>query len=80
MVEVFDKAGNLDGLDFTFGPSGAYFSPELELNLRGDYINGTNYTLVNEAGEALKFTLKKNEREITFYLPDFSSYSFDLYD
>lgn len=72
-----------DGLLFIFGPSGAYFDPPLELTLRKDYFNDSAI-LVNELGEALEYTVKsgkaKGVRYTTFYIPHFSSYSYDFYE
>ena len=79
MIELYDESGQLVGIDFIFGPSGAFFLPELELELGESYING-NHALFSEEGEALEYRLKKNGKSITFYIPHFSSYSYDQYD
>ena len=79
MVEVYDGEGNLDTLVFTFGPDGCTFAPELELRLKGDYLL-PNYVLMSEEGEALEYTTQGNGNLITFYIPHFSRYSYDMYD
>ena len=70
-------------LDFTFGPSGAYFAAgdPLELELEGKYVTtGCHVWLYNEDGEALEGTRDDDDDEIEFKIPHFSSYSYDMYD
>ena len=69
-------------LTFVFGPSGAYFTPdELEVKLQGKYVSGnTAVAMYSEDGEALESTSSGNWASITFYVPHFSSYSYDHYD
>ena len=68
-------------LKITFGPSGAFFVPELELTLTGDYVDtGCDVWLFDENGEALPGTSSKSGKKITFFVPHFSEYDFDDYD
>ena len=68
-------------LDFTFGPSGTYFTPNnLEVELKGKYVSdSTNVVMYDEYGEALPATRKGQSDRITFYIPHFSSYYYDGY-
>lgn len=79
MVEINDDDGNLEALEFTFGPSGCTFTPELELRLKGDYVL-PDHLLLNEEGEALEYSTQGNGNLATFYISHFSSYSYDDYD
>lgn len=79
LVEIYDGAGNLDRLEFTFSPSNAEFDPPVELRLKGDYLDPTKI-LVDENGEALEYTTQGSGNSVTFYLPHFSSYSYDDYE
>ena len=69
-------------LTFTFGPSGAYFTPnELELELKGAYASDdTDVMMYDEIGEALPWTRNGQSDKITFYIPHFSEYSYDYYE
>lgn len=68
-------------LRFTFGPVGAYFSPdELELTLKGKYAaDNPDVTLFDENGEALESTTSGNSDKITFFISHLSSYIYDAY-
>ena len=76
-VEVFRLSP--DSILFVFGPSGAYFEPKLELTLKRQYML-PNFMLYDENGEALEFEVRRKKDAITFFIPHFSSYSYDLYD
>ena len=78
MEEIYDAKGQLTTLMFTFGPSGAYFDPPLELRLKGNYMLA-DHLLFDENGEALEYTTQGNVNLMTFYLPHFSKYSYDDY-
>ena len=78
MNEMYDNQGHLSALVFTFGPSGVYFDPPLELRLKRYYMLA-NYLLFDENGEALEYTTQGNGNLITFYVPHFSKYSYDDY-
>jgi len=85
LVEQWVDTGDGTGyyrLDFTFGPSGAYFTPSaLRLELSGKYVSSdTAVTLLDEYGEALPSTSQGNENFLHYYIPHFSSYSYDMYD
>ena len=69
-------------LNFTFGPSGAFFTPDkLEVELIGDYNAGSTQTLMyDENGEALEASGTGNADKVTYYVPHFSSYYYDDYD
>ena len=79
MVEINDGEGNLEALEFTFGPSGASFDPPLELRLKGDYVLA-DHRFFDESGEALEYTTQGDGNLITFYISHFSSYSYDFYE
>ncbi len=67
-------------LDFTFGPSGAYFTPgDFELEIGGKYVS-SEVTLLDEYGEALPSTSQGDGKFIFYYIPHFSSYYYDDYD
>ena len=68
-----------DSLLFVFGPSGAYFDPLLELTLRREFVQGQSM-LLDESGEATDCRHEKQKHTKIFYIPHFSSYSYDLYD
>lgn len=64
---------------FVFGPSGAFFEPELELEIEGGYLI-EDMMLYGKDGEALEYTANKNGTKLRFYIPHFSSYYYDSYD
>ncbi len=68
-------------LHFTFGPSGAYFTPdELEVELTGRYVSdNTNVMMYDEEGEVLQFSRNGNSNKITVYIPHFSCYYYEDY-
>ena len=67
-------------LDFTFGPSGAYFTPPLLLVLSGKYVSpSTQVWLFNEQGEALEGTRHAHADRLEFEIPHFSNYYYDHY-
>ena len=66
-------------LDFVFGPSGAFFEPELQLILSGKFTQ-SNASLYDENGEALEGSMRTEAGRSTFFIPHFSSYSYDQYD
>ena len=80
--EIKTKGKGYYRLEFTFGPSGAYFDPPLELELSGKYANTpqNEIWLYDENGEVIEATVEENTKEIRFYIPHFSSYSYDEYD
>ena len=79
---VDDDQGGHYQMDFTFGPSGAFFDPKpLELTLKGKYhSDNTDVWLFDENGEALDGERKNKNDHTTFYIPHFSSYTYDEYD
>ena len=79
MVEINDGEGNLEALEFTFGPDGTFFDPPLELRLKGDYVLA-DHLLYDESGEAVEYTTQGNGNIVTFYISDFSSYNYDFYE
>ena len=79
LEEILDAEGNLDTLVFTFGPSGAYFDPELELQFKKEYVV-EGIQIYNENGEAIEYTVKAGGKKVNFLIPHFSTYSYDLYD
>lgn len=82
--ETWIDLDNGDGyyrLDFTFGPSGAYFDPPLELEFQGAYFTEvSDVTLYDEDGEQLPSDPHPGGNKMTYYIPHFSSYSYDHYD
>jgi len=65
---------------FVFGPSGTFFTPkELELTILGGYIE-EDMLLLGEDGEFLEYTVDKKQQSLTFFIPHFSSYSYEDYD
>ena len=80
--EVTDANGTYYRLDFTFGPSGAYFEPKsLKLRLHGKYASEqTVVWLYNEYGEAVQGTRLDEWGLVIFDIPHFSSYHYDDYD
>ena len=64
---------------FVFGPSGAHFEPELELIIKGGYIED-DMILIGEDGEALEYKVDKKQTKIAFFIFHFSRYSYDHYD
>ena len=81
LVELPDGS-SFSRLDFTLGPSGAYFDPPFELNIGGKYTDtGVEVGLYDENGEALEGVPSDwVEGRIKFYIPHFSSYYYDDYD
>jgi hypothetical protein len=81
-VLVDDGNGNSHyELTFTFGPSGAYFNPPIQLDIRGKYVSdATMVELYDENGEAISGTRSNGGSKITFEIPHFSSYYYDDYD
>lgn len=70
-------------LNFTFGPTGAYFEENkpLKLRIRGKYVEtGCHVWLYDENGEELEGTRNDAEDLIIFDIPHFSTYSYDDYD
>jgi hypothetical protein len=67
-------------LEFTFGPSGAYFNPPLELELTKAYANSPDVWLYDENGELLEAKVNERGHEIRFSINHFSSYYYDDYD
>lgn len=62
-------------LKITFGPSLAFFVPELELTLTGDYVDtGCDVWLFDEDGEAVPGKISKSGNKITFFIKHFSVY------
>ena len=85
LVEQWVDTGDGTGyyrLDFTFGPSGAYFTPSaLRLELGGKYVSSdTAVTLLDEYGEVLPSTSQGNGNFLYYYIEHFSSYSYDFYE
>ena len=84
LKQAWVDKGNGDGyyrLDFTFQPSGAYFHPPLELQLSGIYFTQVvNATLYDEEVKPLLSSRHPDGNQITYYIPHFSSYSYDHYD
>ena len=75
------KTGTHYHLNFTFGPSGAYFAPPLQLTIAGKYVKtGCHVWLYDENGEALEGKRYDSSNRITFEIPHFSSYYYDDYD
>jgi len=76
--------GNGDGyyrLDFTFQPSSAYFHPPLELQLSGIYFTQVvDAMLYDEDVKPVASYPHPDGNKITYYIPHFSSYSYDHYD
>ena len=64
---------------FVFGPSGAFFEPEMELEIKGGYVE-EDMVLIGEDGEFLEYRSDKKGTKLNFYIPHFSSYSYDHYD
>lgn len=85
-VKVREELVKQDGksryrMDFTFGPSGAYFNPPLELSLTGKYVDyGADVMLYDENGEELEYERYDLTDTIVFKIPHFSSYTYDHYD
>ena len=82
LSEEWVDTGNGDGyyrLNFTFGPSGAYFTPnELEVEFRGKYVaSSIEVAMYDENGELLDSRRHGNADKVTFYVPHFSSYYYD---
>ena len=68
-------------LEFTFGPSGAFFIYPLELYLIGKYSSPDTSTLIyDENGEMIENWSQSSGQITTFYIPHFSSYSYDFYE
>ena len=84
LEETWIDTGGGEGyyqLDFTFGPSGAYFEEPLEIEMRGKYVSGNNAVqMYDENGEILESTSNGNGSVITYYVPHFSSYSYEEYE
>jgi hypothetical protein len=80
-VEANDGTGYYR-LDFTFGPSGAFFIPELKLKLKGKYTQTIpEVWLYDENGEALDARSENGKKGmLIFLIPHFSSYTYDFYD
>ncbi len=56
-------------LDFTFGPSGAYFEEPLEIEMRGKYVCENNEVqMYDEYGEIVESTSNGNGSVITYYI------------
>jgi hypothetical protein len=64
---------------FVFGPTGVFFEPALQLSITGGYVVD-DMMLVDESGESLEHTVKRNGQILTFHIPHFSSYYYDDYD
>ena len=68
-------------LEFTFGPSNAYFNPPLKLILKGKYVDtACNVWLFDENGEAVEGKRFDESDRIVFEIPHFSVYGYDDYD
>ena len=69
-------------LDFTFGPSGAFFYPDaFILKIKGKYVSAdTEIWLYDEYGEELPGKRNDSAKLIKFDIPHFSRYSYDMYD
>jgi len=69
-------------LDFIFGPSSAFFTPDsLILTLKGKYVsNGVSVWLYDENGEAIDGRRKENKDMIQFEIDHFSNYYYDSYE
>jgi hypothetical protein len=85
LVEQWVETGGQNGyykLDFTFGPSGAYFTPrDLVLELTGKYVSSdAEVTLLDEYGEEVPSTVKGGGGHFSYYIPHFSNYYYDDYD
>ena len=66
-------------LDFTFGPSGAHFDPPLELEFKGSYFTDiSEVTLYGEDEEELPYDLHPGGNKMTYFIPHFSSYTYDV--
>ena len=66
-------------LDFEFGPSGAFFSPDLEVRLEKAYYNSEVW-MYDEDGELLETYEHGSDGKLYFLVPHFSRYSYDFYD
>lgn len=79
---VTGGAASYYAFDFTFGPAGAYFEPKLlELIFKGQYASErTEVWLYDENGEAVEGIRNDNADHTVFYIPHFSSYTYDNYD
>ena len=85
LTEEWIDTGDGNGyyqLNFTFGPSEAYFTPkELEVVLYGKYISdSTSVAMYDENGELLDSRRQSSSGKLIFYVPHFSSYYYDDYD
>ena len=67
-------------IEFEFGPSGAFFSPNLEVRLEGVYYNNSNVWMYDKDGQPLETYDHGSDGKLYFLVPHFSSYSFDEYD
>ncbi|MCZ6678628.1 MAG: hypothetical protein O7E52_15435 [Candidatus Poribacteria bacterium] len=79
MIEVFDEAGELSGMIFTFGPSGCYFDRPSKLRLKNEYAH-LPCMLFDENGEAIEYDIRKAGDTVVYYIRHFSSYYYDAYD
>ena len=82
VIETYVKPKKGKGhyeLDFIFGPSGAFFTPDLEVRLEGVYYNSEVW-MYTEAGEALETYKHGSDEKLYFLVPHFSRYSYDHYD
>ncbi len=79
-IDTGDGSGYYQ-LNFTFGPSGAYFEEPLEIEIRGKYVSENNEVqMYDENGEILEFTSNGNGSVVTYDIPHFSEYYYDDYD
>ena len=74
--------GDYYKLNFEFGPSGAYFSPNpLVLKIKGKWVaDDTEFWLNDENGEAIEGTRYDDADMIKFEIPHFSGYFYEGYN
>jgi hypothetical protein len=79
---VDDDQGGHYQMNFTFGPSGAFFDPHpAQLKLFGKYHSDNNEVWLYDAnGEALDGDRNSKVDHTIFYIDHFSSYTYDNYD
>ena len=79
-VEVEEELVSCQGdthyhLKIIFGPTGAFFDPELKLTLSGDYVDTDCHVwLFDEDGNPVPGRISRSGKKITFFIEHFSTY------
>ncbi len=82
VIETYVKPKNSPWhyeLDFIFGPSGAFFTRELEVRLEKAFVESEVW-MYDEAGEELETYEHGSNGKLYFLVPHFSSYYYEGYD